>query len=124
MYESKLGYIRPSWYVFPFANRRRPVDPLRPATTIKSAWQSLKAELGIDYRLHNTRHTVATALAEADVSEAEVLYLMGHVDKKVIKRYTHLEADECRPDLQRALANRRSPKAIPTADGKQRKRPA
>jgi integrase len=113
-YESKLGSIRPEWYVFPFANRRKPVDPSRPTTTVKSAWQALKADLGVDYRLHDTRHTVATAMAIGNVPEAKRRYLMGHVDEKVIKRYTHFKADDCRDDFVRALANRHTPQEVPT----------
>jgi hypothetical protein len=64
--------------------------------------------LKIDYRLHDTRHTVATAMAVAGVPEAKRRYLMGHVDENVIKRYTHLQAEDCRADLERALALRQS----------------
>src|SRR5262249_12082056 len=72
----------------------------------KTAWQKLKSELKLQYRLHDTRHTVATALAVAGVPEAKRRHLMGHVDENVIKRYTHLEAEDCRADLERALARR------------------
>jgi integrase len=113
-YLEKCGAARPEWYVFPFATVRKPVDPMRPATTLKTAWQRLKAKLKIDYRLHDTRHTVATAMAVAKVPDATRQYLMGHVDQNVIRRYTHLQAEDCREDLERALKLRRSSSEVPT----------
>jgi integrase len=113
-YLDNVGKIRPEHYVFPFRKRGR-IDPSRPATSmIKKAWRALKMELKIDYRLHDTRHTVATAMAVAGVPEAKRRYLMGHVDENVIKRYTHLQAEDCRGDLERALELRRISSGVPT----------
>ena len=70
--------------------------------------------MGINYRLHDTRHSVATALAVAGVPEAKRKYLMGHVAENVIKRYTHLQAEDCREDLERALKLRRASSGVPT----------
>jgi integrase len=114
-YASKLGEPRPEWYVFPFGKGPKPTDPTRPATNLKKTWQRLKKKLKISYRLHDTRHTVATAMAVANVPEAKRLYLMGHVSENVIKRYTHLQAEDCRADFERALAWRQQP-APPVAE--------
>lgn len=111
-YESKLGEPKSSWYVFPFGNAPK-LDPTRPITNIKKAWQRLKAKLKVDYRLHDTRHTLATAMAVAGVPEAKRRYLMGHVDENVIRRYTHLQAEDCRADLKKALASRRNTSGVP-----------
>ena len=121
-YVEQLGETRPEWYVFPFATTRKPTDPNRPATTLKTAWQRLKAELKIDYRLHDTRHTVATAMAVAKVPDATRRYLMGHVDENVIRRYTHLQAEDCREDLERALKLRRTSSGVPTVSPTFRKK--
>jgi integrase len=116
-YLENLGAARPEWYLFPsFGKARKPADPSRPATTVKTAWQRLKKSLGIDYRLHDTRHSVATALAVAGVPEAKRRYLMGHVAENVIKRYTHLQAEDCREDLERALKLRRSSSGAPKVE--------
>jgi integrase len=123
-YKSEFGEAQPSWYVFPFGNRKR-VDPTRPITNIKKAWQRLKAKLKINYRLHDTRHTLATKMAIAGVPEAKRRYVMGHVDENVIRRYTHLQAEDCRADLERALSVHESvpevPTVSPTVDKKKRK---
>ena len=102
-YKSEFGDPQPNWYVFPHGTRKR-VDPTRPIGNIKKAWQRLKAKLKVKYRLHDTRHTLATKMAIAGVPEAKRRYLMGHVDEKVIQRYTHLRAEDVRADLERALA--------------------
>jgi hypothetical protein len=39
---------------------------------------------------------------------------MGHVDENVIRRYTHLQAEDCRADLERALAVHESASGVPT----------
>ena len=45
-YVKKLGAIKPEWYVFPFSNRRRPVDPERPVTFMRAQF----AMIGVIYR--------------------------------------------------------------------------
>jgi integrase len=106
-YQSEIGDPQPNWYVFPFGNLNR-IDPTRPITNIKKAWQRLKlrlkAKLGVNYRLHDMRHTLATKMAIAGVPDAKRRYLMGQVSEDVISRYTHLQAENCRADLERALA--------------------
>jgi integrase len=112
-YKSEFGDPQPNWYVFPHGTRKR-VDPTRPIGNIKKAWQRLKAKLKMKYRLHDTRHTLATKMAIAGVPEAKRRYLMGHVDEKVIQRYTHLRAEDVRADLERALAVHESSSKVPT----------
>lgn len=105
---------------------------MRPITNIKKAWQRLKAKLKANYRLtnyrlHDARHTVATKLAIAGVPEAKRRYLMGQVSESVIWRYTHLQAEDCREELERALAvneaKRESSNGVPTV-GKRKKKAA
>jgi len=120
-YESKFGTPQPAWYVFPWGTRKRE-DPTRPIVNIKKAWQRLKAKLKVNYRLHDTRHTLATKMAIAGVPEPKRRYLMGHVDEKIIQRYTHLQAEDCRADLERALAvSSRVPTVSPTVARRKRK---
>jgi integrase len=70
-YTERLGEPRLEWYVFPFGTGPKPTDPARPATNLKKSWQRLKKKLNLSYRLHDTRHTVATAMAVAGVPEAK-----------------------------------------------------
>jgi hypothetical protein len=80
--------------------------------------------LGINYRLYDTCHTVATAIAMAKVPDATRLYLMGHVDENVIRRYTHLQGEDCREDLERALKMRRNSSGVPHSFHHSQEKPA
>lgn len=120
--EKKLGAApQPEHYLFPFANRGKPVDPERPCTNIASAWWSVRDAAGVSCRLHDLRHTYATRLLEAGNSEAVVRDMMGHVDQKVIQRYTHMGRAAKRAAIQRAFTSqpeghvKESPKVSPVS---------
>ena len=74
----KLGAaaVEPDWYVFPFSNRVKPVDPLRPATTIKTAWEAVREKANVSCRFHDLRHTTLTKWAEAGIPEGTMLALV------------------------------------------------
>jgi integrase len=91
-YASKLGGLQPDWYVFCFCRTKRPVDPLRPITSLKKAWESARRTAGVDCRLHDFRHTFCTKLAEAGVPESTMLDMMGHVSTAMLRRYSHIRA--------------------------------
>jgi len=86
----KLGAIKPDWYVFPFSNRVKPVDPLRPITTIKSGWEAARKAASVSCRFHDLRHTAYTKMVEAGVEEGVIMELMGHVSRAMVKRYSHV----------------------------------
>ena len=90
-------------FIFPFANRGKPVDPSRPCTNIASAWWSVRKAAKVECRLHDLRHTYASRLIEGGASEAIVRELMGHVDPNVIQRYTHVRRPAKRDAVQRAF---------------------
>lgn len=105
--EEKLGSApEPDHYIFPFANRGKPVDPERPCTNIASAWWSIRDAAGVSCRLHDLRHTYATRLLEAGASEAVVRDMMGHVDRKVIQRYAHMGRAAKREAIQKAFGSK------------------
>jgi len=112
---------QPEHYIFPFANRGKPVDPERPCTNIASAWWRVRHEAGVSCRLHDLRHTYATRLLEAGNSEAVVRDMMGHVDKNVIQRYTHIQRAAKRDAILKAFPPKsdgyvkESPKVSPVA---------
>jgi hypothetical protein len=77
-------------------------------------------ETQVNYRLHDTRHTVATSMAVANVPEPKRKYLMGHTSESVIRKYTHLQAEDCRADVERAFAMRESSNRVPPVDPRKR----
>ena len=64
---------RSDWHLFPFSNRVKPVDPLRPATTLKPSWDSVRTEAKVQCRLHDLRHAALTKMAEDNVPEGTML---------------------------------------------------
>jgi len=84
----KLGPIQPGWFVFPFSNTKKPVDANRPATSLKTAWKSIKTTTGVTRRLHDLRHSFCTEPAEAGVPESTMLDMMGHVSIALLRRYS------------------------------------
>jgi integrase len=102
--ERKLGAAPgPDHFVFPFSSRGKPVDPERPCTNIASAWWQIRDEAKVSCRLHDLRHTYASRLLEAGASDAIVRELIGHVDQKVIQRYTHIRRAAKQDAITRAF---------------------
>jgi integrase len=85
-----IGEIRPEHYIFPFSSAVKPLDPARAATTIKSAWGSVREAAGVQCRFHDLRHTTLTKLAEAGVPESTMLALAGHMSRAMLERYLHI----------------------------------
>jgi integrase len=89
-YVSKLGAIKPEWHVFPLSNRTKPMDPLRPIGSFKTAWQSARKAASVKCRFHDLRHTLCTKLAEASTAESTMLAIMGHMSREMLERYSHI----------------------------------
>ena len=89
--EEKFGPVQPQWYLFPtFGDVRKPNDPTRPVTTIKSAWEGVRTAAGVGCRFHDLRHTAITKLAEQGVPDSTMKALAGHVHEKMLERYSHI----------------------------------
>ena len=91
-YESQLGSAQRDWYVFPLSNRIKPVDPTRPVTSLKRAWEGVRKAAKVNCRLHDWRHLFCTKLAEAGVPENTSLDMMGHMSVAMLRRYSHIRA--------------------------------
>lgn len=92
----RFGEIRPEWHLFPTRSTQpnekqaRPLDPMRPVLSIKTAWGELRKAAGVQCRLHDLRHTAATKMAEAGVPESTMLAIMGHMSRAMLERYSHV----------------------------------
>ena len=55
----------------------------------------LKEQCGIeDLRFHDLRHEATSRLFEKGLNTMEVASITGHEDLKMLKRYTHLRAED------------------------------
>jgi integrase len=76
-------------HVFP---GRRPGKPL---STVRGAWERAKAAAGLpsDLRLHDLRHSFASALVNRGIQLHEVDVLLGHSQLSTTARYAHHAPD-------------------------------
>lgn len=93
---AELPRVEGSPWVFPGAN------PSKPLATVRRVWEAVRhaAKLG-DVRLHDLRHSFASAAASGGASLLVIGALLGHKRPETTKRYAHLT-----DDLVRATANR------------------
>ena len=82
---------RPDGAIYLFPNPRNPKKHL---TTIKHGWQAAREAAGLEtLRIHDLRHSAASAWINNGVGLATVGKLLGHADLASTSRYSHL-ADE------------------------------
>jgi len=63
----------------------------RPYITIYQSWNTARTKAGLpEVRIHDLRHTYASALVNAKCSLYEVQMLLGHSTAKMTQRYAHL----------------------------------
>ena len=94
-----FGSIEPNWYLFPFGQLNH-LDPTRPITTIKTAWAGARERAGATGRLHDSRHTLLTELAENGASDQTIMGIAGHVSSQMLKYYSHIRMQAKREALK------------------------
>lgn len=58
-------------------------------------WQEIKRAEGLDnFHFHDLRHEAVSRLVEAGFSDQEVSAISGHKSMQMLKRYTHLRAED------------------------------
>jgi integrase len=146
-YANTFGRAQPEWYVFPRCNTVRPVDPTRPATAIKTAWESVRVRAGeilrgeakreagskekrrapkpVACRFHDLRHTVLTKMAEAGVPESTMLALAGHMSRTMLERYSHIrmKAKRAAVDMILLAQPEQKPELLPKVSPKVEEKP-
>jgi integrase len=89
---------------FVFPNFRTPGQP---AKDVRKTWAKALKDAGIEYFwLYNLRHTHASRLSAAGVSELFVAQLLGHCGPGIVQRYSKA-IDEYRRDAIRKLEQMR-----------------
>ncbi len=97
-YTLRFGRIEPDWYLFPFG-RANHLDPTRPITTLKTGWLNARDRAGVKGRLHDSRHTLITELAESGASDQTIMDIAGHVSRQMLKHYSHIRMQAKRDAL-------------------------
>lgn len=65
--------------------------------TLRRAFEGAREAAGMPHlRFHDLRHTYASFLAQAGVSERIMMELLGHTSAQMTKRYSHLRTDTLR----------------------------
>ena len=97
-YTQRFGISKPEWYVFPGrvgtpeTGKKRPYDPTRPVSSLKTSWKNVKDRAGVQGRFHDTRHTLITELAEGGAGDQTIMDIAGHVSRQMlaaIQPYSH-----------------------------------
>ena len=85
---------------FVFPNFR---DPTRPAKDIRKTWAKALKDAGLEYFwLYNLRHSYASRLSAAGVSDLFVAQMIGHSSPGILQTYSKA-IDEYRRDAIRKL---------------------
>lgn len=70
-------------------------DGVRRGFEYKPAWRSIKISLGMpDLRFHDLRHEAVSRFVELGLGDQEVAAISGHRSMQMLRRYTHLRAED------------------------------
>jgi|SRR5579883_2644941 len=82
-------------------------DGVRRPYNFNKVWLGIKAKLGVsDLRFHDLRHEAVSRLVEAGLSDQEVAAISGHKSMQMLRRYTHLRAEDLVGKLDELAARR------------------
>lgn len=77
-------------------------DGKRRSYQFNPAWMKLKRDSGMaDLHFHDLRHEAISRLVEAGLSDQEVAAISGHKSMQMLRRYTHLRAEDLVSKLDR-----------------------
>jgi integrase len=70
-------------------------DGQRRPYNFNKVWMEIKRQVGCaDFRFHDLRHEAVSRFVEAGLSDQEVSAISGHKSMQMLKRYTHLRAED------------------------------
>jgi len=69
-------------------------------TTLKTAWNNVRANANVKGRWHDNRHTLITDLAESGAGDQTIMDIAGHVSKQMLKHYSHIRMEAKRRALE------------------------
>lgn len=70
-------------------------DGKRRPYNFNKVWGDIKKAVGVtDFKFHDLRHEAVSRLVEAGLSDQEVASISGHKSMQMLRRYTHLRAED------------------------------
>jgi len=70
-------------------------DGQRRPYSFNKVWLGIKKEVGVtDFKFHDLRHEAVSRLVESGLSDQEVASISGHKSMQMLRRYTHLRAED------------------------------
>ena len=97
--------VGPEFSPFVFPSLRTPTRPMR---DIRHTWEKALKDAGLDYFwIYNLRHTFASRLSAAGVSDLFVAQMIGHSTASILSKYSKA-IDEYRRDAVRKLEHMRT----------------
>jgi integrase len=106
--------IRDEWYVFPWG-KPRPSDPARHITSFKTAWKTTRRNAKVKGRWHDNRHTLITEMAENGAGDETIMSIAGHVDRQMLRHYSHIRMKAKREAVESVIASRRGDSQLGSA---------
>jgi integrase len=102
----RCGASEPDHYVFPFRIHRNLWDPTRHQTTFKTAWKkTTEAAQLAGLQMYDLRRTgITNLLSNPEISEETTIKIAGHVDRKMLKRYSYVRLDKIREAVDLLVA--------------------
>ncbi len=97
-YALMFGRIEPQWYLFPFGKLHQ-LDPTRPISTLKTAWTNVRERSGVTGRLHDTRHTLITELAESGAGDETIMRVAEIHVNRILKLDRTEKQEEPAPEV-------------------------
>ena len=99
------GMVGPEFSPFVFPNLRIPTRPIK---DIRHSWEKVLKDAGLEFFwIYNLRHTFASRLSAAGVSDLFVAQMIGHSSPSILQKYSKA-IDEYRRDAVRKLENMRA----------------
>jgi integrase len=83
-------------------------DGKRRPYNFNKVWLTIKSEVGLkDFRFHDLRHEAVSRFVEGGLSDQQVAAISGHKSMQMLRRYTHLRAEDLVGELD-AIEDRRA----------------
>ncbi len=75
--------------------------PNRPMVNLQKAWNRIRTQAGLeDVRIHDLRHTYASAAMRGNVDPFKLKEIMGHRNLQTTLRYAHLDDEDVRQNAE------------------------